>query len=99
MIYIEMTLEGRVNVYDMTERLFLLRAAIEAKAAALPVPTTLQEAQEFRRAGCYQFEMFCELDDADAWADAYSGFRAEEVRKELARFIARREAHGGPLAA
>ncbi len=99
MIYFEMALAGSVHVYEMTERLFILRAAIEAKSAALEIPTTPQEAHEYRRSTCYALEIFPDLEDAEAWAESYQGFRAEEVRAALARFLARRAKFSATLAA
>jgi hypothetical protein len=83
----------------MTDRLLMLRVTLEAKAEALPIPTRIEQAHDYLRAGCLQFEMFAELEDAEAWAESFGGFRAEEVRKQLARYLARRAEFYSPLAA
>lgn len=90
MIYIEMQLSGSVQVYDLTDRLVLLRATIEARAECLPIPHTMAEALAYLAARCYQLEIFEDMDDARDWAAEYTGFRAGEVRAELARFAFRR---------
>lgn len=92
MIYFELHLDGQVKVYEMTDRLVTLRVALETKAAALPIPTTPEQAHEYLRAGCHQFEMFSDSDEAEEWADSFTGFRAAEVRKQFARYIERRAA-------
>ena len=90
MIYFELNLSGTVKVYEMSDRLLLLRVSLEARAAALPVPTTPDEAHAYLRADCYQLEMFEDTDAATDWAESYAGFRAAEVCKQLARFLERR---------
>jgi hypothetical protein len=42
--------------------------------------------------------MFETSDHAEAWAESYNGFRAAEVRKQLARYLARRAEFSGPFA-
>jgi hypothetical protein len=89
MIYFELNLDGNVKVYEMTDRLVILRAAIETEARALPVAETIDEAIEYVRACCFHFECFETLEDADLWQSLYSGFRAAEVHKEFARYTKR----------
>jgi hypothetical protein len=98
MIYFEMQLDGHVRVYEMSDRLLLLRVALDTKAAALPVPSGIEEAHEYLRACCHELEMFETSDHAEAWAESYNGFRAAEVRKQLARYLARRAEFSGPFA-
>lgn len=90
MIYFEIQLDGRVNVFDMSDALFLFRAQIEAAAEALPVPRYLDTAQEYIGSRCHQFESFDDMDGAQAWADRYGGFRAGEVRAALGRYQSRK---------
>jgi hypothetical protein len=90
MIYVELQLDGKVRVYEMADRLVLVRVAVDANAQCLPIPRVMSQAHDFIRAGCYQFEMFESLQDAEDWADGYQGFRAAEVRAELDRFEVRR---------
>lgn len=90
MIYFEIQLDGRVRVFDMNDSIYLHRAQIEAAAEAERIPHTLTMAQEFIRARCFQFERFAEIEDAQAWAERYGGFRAGEVRASFGRFLTRR---------
>ncbi len=99
MIYFEINLDGRVKVYEMSDRLVLLRVSLEAKAAALPIPQNGEEAHSYLRAGCYQLEMFEARDEAEDWAESYQGFRAAEVQKQLARYLDRKATYSGLLAA
>jgi hypothetical protein len=89
MIYFELNLDGSVKVYEMTDRLVLLRAQIETRARALPIAETVDDAIEYLRAGCFQFECFETLIEAETWQSSYAGFRAFEVRAEFHRFKAR----------
>jgi hypothetical protein len=90
MIYIELQLDGKVRVYEMSDKLVLLRVSVDARAECLPVPVLIEQAHDYLRAGCYQFEMFDTLADAEDWAESFHGFRAAEVRAELSRFEVRR---------
>lgn len=93
MIYIELQLSGSVQVYNLSDRLVLLRTTIEARAECLPIPHTMAEALAYLEARCYQLEIFEDMAQAQAWANDYSGFRAGEVRAELARFETRQAAY------
>ena len=95
MIYLELQLCGIVRVYDLSDRLVLLRATIEARAECLPIPETMEDAHAYLRSRCYQFEMFEDLAEAEAWAEDYHGFRSGEVRAELRRFRARATEYAG----
>lgn len=90
MIYFEIQLDSRVNVLDLSDQTFLFRAQIEAAAEALPVPRDLTTAHDYIRSRCYQFELFDSLDEAEAWAERYIGFRAGEIRAALRRYTERR---------
>jgi hypothetical protein len=92
MIYFEIQLDGRVNVYDMSASYLMQKVRLEASAEALPLPTSLAEAHDFIRANCYQFEAFDGIDEAEAWAERYQMFRAGEVRASFRRFLTRRAA-------
>jgi hypothetical protein len=92
MIYCELALDGQVKIYDMTDRLLLLIVSLESNARALPVPTTINEAVEYIKTRCYQFECFDTLIDFENWLEYYKGFREGEVRKEYARLIERLDA-------
>jgi len=97
MIYFEMNLDGQVKVYEMSDRLLVLRVALETKAAALPIPSSIDEAHDYLRAGCHQLEMFETAEHAEAWAESFTGFRADEVRKQLARYLERRAEFPNPF--
>jgi len=92
MIYCELALDGQVKIYDMTDRLLLLIVSLESNARALPVPTTTDEAIEYIKSRCYQFECFESLTDFENWLEDYKGFREGEVRKEYCRLIERLDA-------
>ncbi len=94
MIYMELQLSGNVQIYELSDRLLLLKTTIQTRAECLPIPQLVEEAHEYMRAACYQLEMFESLDHAEAWAESYAGFRAGEVRAELARFQIRRASYG-----
>lgn len=97
MIYFEMQLDGKVKVYEATDRIFLLRVRLCAEAEALPIPDSVEQAHDYARAGCFQFEMFEGIEDAENWAERYGGFRAGEVRAALERFMLRRAALANQL--
>lgn len=100
MIFVEMQLSGKVSVYELTEHMLLLKVYIETRAACLPTPSASDAALDYLRSTCWGLEIFDSIEDADDWADDYSGFRAEEVRAELRRFIIRKgEAEGANMAA
>ena len=90
MIYFEIQLDGRVNVFDMSDAVFLLCRQMEADAESLPLPRDMTMALDYVRSRCHQFELFDEIEDAGAWAERYTGFRAGEVRAALRRFLARK---------
>ena len=52
----------------------------------------LDEAIEYIKTRCYQFECFDTLTDFENWLEDYSGFREGEVRKEYCRLIERLDA-------
>ncbi len=93
MIYIELQLSGNVQIYELSDRLVLLKVTIQTRAECLPLPQVIEEAHEYMRAGCFQLEMFESLEHAEAWADSYAGFRAGEVQAELTRFRIRRASY------
>jgi|SRR5579859_5138243 len=95
MIYIEMQLDGKVKTYELNDFLLLSMVSLEAQAAFLPVPDTTDQAHDYLRSTCFQLEMFETYEHAATWAEAYGGFRAGEVRAELARFIQRRDLSPG----
>jgi len=99
MIYFEFRLEGNVKVYEMSDRLMVLRAALETKAQALPVAQTIEDAHAYFRSGCFQFEMFESLDHAAAWIEGYSGFREAAAASAFARYVERRAEFGTAEAA
>jgi hypothetical protein len=90
MVYFEFRLEGHVKVYDMSDQLMILRAAIETKAQALPVAQTIEDAHSYFQAGCFQFEMFESVDDAAAWVEGYTGFREAAAATSFAYYLIRR---------
>jgi hypothetical protein len=90
MIYFELQLDGKTRVYEQSDRLFLTRLRLLAEAEALPPPPSMAEAHDYARAGCFQFEMFADLAEAEAWTERYGGFRAGEVRAAFRRFMTRR---------
>ena len=90
MIYFELQLDGKTRVYEQSDRLFLARLRLLAEAEALPPPLTMAEAHEYARAGCFQLEMFTDLEEAEAWTERYGGFRAGELRAAFRRFVTRR---------
>ena len=92
MIYVEFQLEGRVRMYQIADVDLLRKARIEARAAFLPVPETLDQVHDYLRANCFQLEMFETSDHLVHWAERYAGFRAGEARAELARYLTRRAA-------
>ncbi len=93
MIYIELQLGGLVRAYELSDKLILLKATILARGECVPLPETIEDAIEYMRSGCYGLEIFESFDEAEAWADTYSGFRAGEVRAELRRFYTRRQTY------
>ena len=90
MIYFKIQLDGRVTVSEETASRFLLKARLEADGEALPHPANLEQAHDYARASCHQFELFGDMEEASAWADRYEGFRAGEVRAALRRFQTRK---------
>jgi hypothetical protein len=98
MVYLEIQLDGSAKFYEIADARLLLKVAIETQAACLPMPSTMYDAHEYLRAHCYQLEIFGSVEDAEDWAESYTGFRACEVRAELARYALRRESYS-PLAA
>lgn len=91
MIYFEFRLEGHVRVYEMSDQLMILRAAIETKAQALPVAQTIEDAHSYFQASCFQFEMFESLDHAAAWVEDYTGFREAAVATAFSYYLQRRD--------
>ena len=92
MIYCELALDGQVKIYDISDRLLLLIVSLESKARVLPEPTTIDEAIEYIKSRCYQFECFETLTDFENWLEDYTGYREGEVRKEYCRLIERLDA-------
>jgi len=90
MVYVEMQLDGKVRIYQISDLRLLHRVQIETNAAFLPVPTNMAEVHDYLRADCFQFEMFETFPHMRNWAANYGGFRAGEVRAELARLEMRR---------
>jgi hypothetical protein len=90
MFYCEIHRHGQVNFYELSRTQLLTKTTIEAHGGNWPVPLNEESAVAFWRSEREVLERFDTLAAADAWADAYSGFRAGEVRAELARFAARR---------
>jgi hypothetical protein len=89
MFYVEMQLDGKVKISFLSDHILMWRVQLEAMASCLPQPGNVADAHEYLRANCFQFEMFETLDHLANWAEHYAGFRAGEVRAELARFEAR----------
>jgi hypothetical protein len=92
MIFLEMQLSGNVVCYEMSDRLLMLKVSLETRAECLPVPTTTDEALNYLSSTCWNLEIFNDYDEAEDWADVYTGFRADEVRAELRRFYSRKAA-------
>ena len=90
MVYVELQLDGKVRIYQITDMRLLHKVQIETAASYLPVPETMAEAHDYLRANCFQFEMFDTFAHMANWAEHYGGFRAGEVRAELARLEERR---------
>ena len=90
MIYFNIQLDGQVRIYELSDRLAILIAALETRAQSLPIVETLSEAISYFRSKCYQFECFAELEDAQYWIDDYLGFREAEIRKQWRGFMERR---------
>jgi len=95
MIYIEKQLSGLVKAYELSDELILLKASILARGECVEIPETIDDAIEYIRADCYSLEIFETFEDAEDWADTYTGFRAEEVRAELRRFYLRKQTYVG----
>lgn len=92
MLYVELQLDGKARIYELSDSRLLHMVAMEAEAACLPLPQTIDDAHDYLRAGCFQFEMFETFDHAANWAACYQGFRAGEVTAALARYCFRRAA-------
>lgn len=90
MLYVEMQLSGIIKVYELSDELVILRAALDAGAECFPIPDTIDDAIEYIKSDCYNLEIFETVEDAEDWAEAYSSFRAEEVRAELRRYMTRK---------
>ncbi|WP_226019392.1 hypothetical protein [Novosphingobium sp. FKTRR1] len=99
MLYIEMQLSGTVKVYELSDKLVLLKAYVLANGECVNPPETIDDAIEYMKADCYRLEIFECFEDAEDWADTYTSFRAEEVRAELRRFATRRDALTGQACA
>ena len=90
MIYFEFDQCGAVRVYDMTDRLLILRSAIEARARALPEPKNIKEAWNYYHTMLYAFHAFDDFEQAECWIGEYQGFRSGEARAEFRRFLNRK---------
>lgn len=91
--------EGAVRLYHFTNEQLLLKARLECQAARLPEPQTFADAIEHLQQTAFQIEAFGSVETAEQWAATYTGFRAAEVRAELARYQRRHiSANGDELA-
>jgi hypothetical protein len=86
-----MQLNGTVKICELSDRLVILIASLEARGRALPVPTCLHDSIEYMRCSCFTLEIFETFEHIETWVESYQGFRSGEVEAEFRRFTRRRE--------
>jgi hypothetical protein len=89
-IYVELRLDGTIKIYEHADHILLLIYALQARAACLPVPDTIDQAHEYIRANCHQLEMFESIDHLETWICDYQGFRAQAAYTEFLAYQQRR---------
>ena len=90
MIYFNIQLDGQVRIYELSDRLMILIAALETRAQSLPIVETFSEAMDYLKSKCHMFQCFADFEDAEDWVDDYMGFREGEIRKQWRLFLERR---------